>query len=122
MEREAKKLLLDVLTSGRAIQEYTSGKTARDYEQSRLLRSATEREFEVIGEALSRLRRLAPEVAAQITSTENIIAFRNRIIHGYDSVDEVIVWSTIQNNLPLLLAEVEKLMAGSGSPRKRDDS
>jgi uncharacterized protein with HEPN domain len=111
MELEAKKLLLDILTSCRAIEEFNRGKTFQDYERSRMLRSATEREFEVIGEALNRLRNLAPAVAAQISSCNAIIAFRHRIIHGYDSVDDVIVWSTLQNKLPELGAEVEKLMA-----------
>ncbi|HEY1716722.1 MAG TPA: HepT-like ribonuclease domain-containing protein [Verrucomicrobiae bacterium] len=109
MEREAKKLLLDILTSCRAIRDFTSGKSFHDYEQTRQLRSATEREFEVIGEALNRLRRLVPDVAAKISSTETIIAFRNRIIHGYDSVDDLIVWNTVQNDLPALQDEVEKL-------------
>jgi uncharacterized protein with HEPN domain len=110
MEREAKKLLLDILTSCRAIQDFTAGKYFHDYEQTRQLRSATEREFEVIGEALNRLRKFAPDVAAKISSTESIIAFRNRIIHGYDSVDDLIVWNTVQNSLPALCAEVQKLI------------
>jgi uncharacterized protein with HEPN domain len=110
MEREAKKLLLDVLTSCRAIQEFTAGKSLPEYEKSRLLRSATEREFEVIGEALNRLDKFAPDIAAKISSKERIISFRNRIIHGYDSVDDVIVWSVIQNSLPALCGEVEKLI------------
>ena len=110
MELEAKKLLLDALTSCEAIQEFTTGKSFRDYEQSRLLRSATEREFEVIGEALNQLRRGAPTVAAQITSLDAIVAFRHRIIHGYDSVDDVIVWSTIQDHTPVLIAEIKTLM------------
>ncbi len=63
---------------------------------------------------MNRLRRLAPEVAVKITSADAIIAFRNRIIHGYDSVDDVIVWSTIQDSLPVLHAEVEKLMLSTG--------
>jgi uncharacterized protein with HEPN domain len=111
MELEAKKLLLDILNSCRAIEEFNQGKTFHDYEQSRLLRSATEREFEVIGEALNRLCNSAPAVSVQISSSHAIIAFRHRIIHGYDSVDDVIVWSTLQNNLPVLRNEVEKLMS-----------
>ena len=110
MEREAKKLLLDILTSCRAIQEFTANKSLHDYEQSRLLRSATEREFEVIGEALNRLGKLAADVAAKISAKDKIISFRNRIIHGYDSVDDVIVWSVVQNNLPALCKEVEELI------------
>jgi len=109
MELEVKKLLLDVLTSCEAIEEFTSRKSFSDYENSRLLRSATEREFEVIGEALGRLRRLNPTIAEKITSLDAIIAFRNRIIHGYDSVDDVIVWNTIQQHVPVLIADVKKL-------------
>jgi uncharacterized protein with HEPN domain len=101
MELEVKKLLQDVLTSCEAIQEFTAGKSFSDYEQSRLLRSATEREFEVIGEALGRMRRCNPDASAKITLSDSIIAFRNRIIHGYDSVDDVIVWNTIQHHVPL---------------------
>ncbi len=111
MELETKKLLLDVLTSCEAIQEFTQDKTFPDYEKSRLLRSATEREFEVIGEALGRLRRLNPNVSTQISSLDAIIAFRHRIIHGYDSVDDVIVWNTIQRHVPILLTEAKKLLA-----------
>jgi uncharacterized protein with HEPN domain len=111
MQLEAKKLLLDVLTSCEAIQEFTAGKSFPEYEQSRLLRSATEREFEVIGEALGKLRRLDVNMSAQISSLDAIVAFRHRIIHGYDSVDDVIVWNTIQQNVPVLLAEAKKLLA-----------
>jgi uncharacterized protein with HEPN domain len=100
MGLEAKKLLLDVLTSCEAIQEFTAGKSFPDYEHSRLLRSATERKFEVIGEALGKLRRLDGEVSTQISSLDAIVAFRHRIIHGYDSVDDVIVWNTIQKMCP----------------------
>jgi uncharacterized protein with HEPN domain len=110
MQLEAKKFLLDVLTSCDAIQEFTAGKSLEDYTASRLIQSATEREFEVIGEALNRLRKLDPETAAEISSLDLIIAFRNRIIHGYDSVDEIIVWSATQNSVPVLRSEVQKLL------------
>ncbi len=74
-----------------------------------------EREFEIIGEALNRLGRLAPAVAGRITSLRHIVDFRNRIIHGYDSVDDVIVWHTVQHRLPALKAEIEGLL-GDGGP------
>lgn len=74
-----------------------------------------EREFEIIGEALNRLERLAPETVARITASRRIVDFRNRIIHGYDSVDDIIVWHTVEHHLPLLLAEVELLLRGERS-------
>jgi len=55
METRAKKLLFDVLTSGRSIRQWCSGRTFADYEQDRQFRRAVEREFEIIGEALGRL-------------------------------------------------------------------
>jgi uncharacterized protein with HEPN domain len=67
------------------------------------------------------LERLAPGTAARITALRRIVDFRNRIIHGYDSVDDVIVWQTVEHHLPLLLTEVETLLrsepAGPGSGR-----
>jgi uncharacterized protein with HEPN domain len=74
-----------------------------------------EREFEIIGEALNRLERLVPATAARVTSQRRIVDFRNRIIHGYDSVDDVIVWHTLEHHLPLLLTEVETLLRDEGS-------
>ncbi len=68
MQLEAKKLLSDVLGACEAIQEHTRGKTFQAYEESRLVRAATEREFSIIGEALSRLERQAPDVARQAAS------------------------------------------------------
>jgi uncharacterized protein with HEPN domain len=74
-----------------------------------------EREFEIIGEALNRLDRLAPATAAQITSLRRIVDFRNRIIHGYDSVDDIIVWRTTQQHLPVLKSEVDTLLREGGA-------
>ena len=110
MQLEAKKFLLDVLTSCDAIKQFTAEKSLEEYAASRLIQSATQREFEVIGEALNRLRKLNPETAAKISSLDLIIAFRNRIIHGYDSVDEIIVWNAIQNHVPPLRSEVQRLL------------
>lgn len=111
MQLEARKFLLDVLTSCDAIQQFTSGKSFEEYTASRLIQSATLREFEVIGEALNRLRKQFPETATEISSLDDIIAFRNRIIHGYDSVDEIIVWNAIQNDLSALRSKVQKLLS-----------
>jgi len=110
MQLEARKLLLDILTSCDAVQEFTTGKSLEEYAASRLIQSATQREFEMIGEALNRLRRVCPGIAAKISSLDLIISFRNRIIHGYDSVDELIVWNAIQSNAPLLRNEVQQLL------------
>jgi uncharacterized protein with HEPN domain len=87
----------------------TEGKTLEDYTSERLLRQGIERNLQIIGEAVGRLRRDDPETAARLSEYEIIVGFRNVLVHGYDLVDDGIVWDTIRTNLPLLLTEVEGL-------------
>jgi uncharacterized protein with HEPN domain len=75
-----------------------------------LLRSAVERQFEIIGEALRRLAMDDAATARRITGHERIIAFRNILIHGYAEVDDRIVWDILERKLPTLLEEVESLL------------
>jgi uncharacterized protein with HEPN domain len=114
METRAKKLLFDVLTSGRCIRAWCSGRSFSDYEQDRQFRRAVEREFEIIGEALGRLLQTNPVVAARIAELHRIISFRNRIIHGYDAIDDAAVWGVVESDLPHLVAEVEALLGETG--------
>jgi len=110
MTAVTKKLLLDMQESCQAIQTYCHGKTLPSYVANRQLRRATEREFEIIGEALNRLSKTAPETAAHILQLERIISFRNRVIHGYDTVDDEVVWGVIERHLPALKADVDSLL------------
>jgi uncharacterized protein with HEPN domain len=64
-----------------------------------MLRSAVERQFEIIGEALNRLSREAPEIAARLPDTRRAVAMRNALIHGYREVDNETVWQTAQADL-----------------------
>lgn len=111
MNTHAKKLLLDVLESGKSIRGWCEGKTFRDYESNRQFRRAVEREFEIIGEALNRLADSDPATAAMIPELPRIVGFRNRIIHGYDTIDDATVWGVIERYLPKLLQQVEQLVA-----------
>ena len=88
----------------------TDGKTLKDYSGERLLRQGVERNLQIIGEAVGRLRRDDPETADRLSEHERIVGFRNVLVHGYDLVDDGIVWNTIRTNLPLLLSEVEGLL------------
>ncbi len=105
-----KKLLLDVREAGESILENTAGKSLAEYSRSRLLRRAVEREFEIIGEALKRLAEVDPVTATSISQLRRIIDFRNRIIHGYDTVDDTVVWGVVEQSLPLLIQEVTVLL------------
>lgn len=90
----------------------TEGKTLADYSSDRLLRQAVERNLEIVGEAVGRLRRDDPNTASRLSEHERIVAFRNILIRGYDLVDDELVWETIQTKLPILLSEVDELLQG----------
>jgi len=78
----------------------------------RKTQAAVEREFEIIGEALARLRREFPEVASGVPELREVVDFRNLLSHGYDSVDLRVVWSLAQHELPALIAVLRKILAG----------
>ena len=113
MSNRTTKLLFDVLESGRSIRAWCADRTFADYEADRQFRRAVEREFEIIGEALSRLHRADEETAAKISELPRIVGFRNRIIHGYDTIDDATVWGIVVDHLPKLVAEVESLAQAS---------
>lgn len=73
-----------------------------------------EREFEIIGEALNRLGQVDPAVASAIQELPRVVGFRNRIIHGYDTVDDATVWGVVESHLPRLLEEIETLLSEQG--------
>lgn len=104
----------DIRDGAAFIAEVTAGKTVDDYRADRLLRQAVERNFEIIGEAVSRLAKLGPDVAAQIGSYPQIIAFRNVLIHGYDLINDAQVWKVITDDLPRLEQEVAALLREAG--------
>ena len=76
-----------------------------------MLRAAVEREFEIIGEAMTQLARVDKAVAARISEYKRIIAFRNVLIHEYADVDNQLVWGVIETNLSTLVREIDALLA-----------
>ena len=92
------------------IQTFVSGKSLDDYAGDPLLRSGVERQFEIVGEALGRLLETAPDLSERISDSRRIISFRNRLIHGYASVADDIVWGIVEGNLPKLAEEVRQLL------------
>jgi len=71
-----------------------------------MLRRAVEREFEIIGEGLKRLRDAEPDILETITAAHAIIGFRNRLAHGYDTIDDAIVWGIVQGHIPKLINDL----------------
>ena len=110
MRLEARKYLFDIQLAADSIAVFCAGKSFEQYRSEELLRAAVERKFGIVGEALARLAKDDPEVAARIPEYSRIIAFRNIIVHGYASVDDRIVWGVIEAHLPALRAAVRELL------------
>lgn len=109
MDTEIKKYLFDIHESIDSIENFLGGK--RDfnvYMADKMLRRAVEREFEIIGEAISRIKKLDSSI--EISSKRQIIDMRNRVIHGYDKIDDEIVWGTIVRHLPVLKIDIANLL------------
>jgi len=103
MKLEAAKLVLDIREAIEAILRFTDGMSFDNYLADEKTQAAVERKFEVVGEACVRLREKAPDIFAKIPSAPQIVGFRNRLIHGYDDIDEAIVWDILTQKLPELL-------------------
>lgn len=110
MPHDPRKLLEDMRLAADSIQEFTSGQTEVNYVDNLLVRSAVERQFEILAEALNRLLKLSPELAQRITDFRRIINFRNVLSHVYDEIDDRIVWRAVRDDVPVLLKEVESLL------------
>ena len=111
MRPEARKLVEDALTAAESVTTFIGNRTFEDYAADLLLRSAVERQLVTVGEALSQLRRRAPETAALIPDLPRIVDFRNVLTHGYGSVDNEIVWESIGVDLEPLKARLRVLLA-----------
>lgn len=111
MRLEARKYLTDIQAATERIARFTRGKRFEQYLADEMLRSAVERQFGIVGEALSRLSQDSPEIAAAIPDHAKIIGFRNILVHGYASVDDRLVWGVIENHLDPLRSAVERLLS-----------
>ncbi len=108
MDNKIKQYVFDILQSIRDIKSYISAvKSLQEYENDKLIRRAVERELEIIGEALNRILKVDPKI--RIQNARKIISLRNKIIHGYDEVDNVIIYTVAKKHLDILKEDIEKL-------------
>jgi len=110
MKDEILKHLYDVKDAALAIKRFVEGKTFDDYKENALLQSGVERKFEIVGEALNRIKRDAPEMLDQIREPRSIISFRNILVHGYNGISNRIVWGIIEEDLDNLIEDVAILI------------
>jgi len=110
MKREVQKRLVDASTACERIAEFVSGKQFSEYEASHLLRSAVERQFEIIGEALNKAAAIEPTLTTDVPELRRIVGPRNRLIHGYDNVDDEILWDVVQRKLVPLKGPLDGML------------
>ena len=107
---ESGKYLWDILRAAELIIEFCAGKKLADYLDDSLLRSAVERQFQIIGDALGQLSRHDPETANSVPELRRIVAFRNILVHGCADVDDELVWGVISTSLPALKDHARRLL------------
>ena len=110
MTHDPRQSLHDIRQAAERIVAFCQGKGAADYLSDVYFRSAVERQFEIAGEAVNRLRKGSPELVTRISEYGKIIGFRNQLIHGYDIIDDEISWLAVEKKLPILLRQVTALL------------
>ncbi len=112
MDDTIKTWLYDILSSINEIESYyvETPKLFQNFQNDLRTKRAVERNIEIIGKAMSRILKENSEI--QISNSRKIVDVRNRIIHGYDSVSDDVIWGIVIKNLPVLQKEVEYLLNG----------
>jgi uncharacterized protein with HEPN domain len=103
------KYLYDIIEAGQAIASFVKDKTYNDYTNDLMMRSAAERQLEIIGEALNNIIKIDPTIKNSITDTRKIINFRNILIHAYSIVSNEVVWGVLEHDLPRLMLEIQTI-------------
>ena len=111
MNDETRKNLIDILQAAEEIQSFIHGMDFNTYLNTPVTKRAVERDFEIIGEALNRIKNTNYEILEKFSEHHRIIGFRNILIHGYDIVDEAIVWQAVTKHLPILIREVKEILS-----------
>ena len=109
MPHDPAKLFEDVLRAIEEIEAFCQGKSFSDFQKDRGLQLIIERELEIIGEALARLRRDHPDAADRIQDIDKIIGLRNVLAHGYDILEHEILWDVVENKISPLKQDIQKI-------------
>ena len=111
MTPETTLRLREAAEAGRLIAAWTAGLSRDQFVADPLRVAACRYNFAVVGEALTRVRRVEPAVLDQISEFMRIIGFRNLLVHHYEKIDDGLMWTTIQTKLPVFLAELDTLLS-----------
>lgn len=116
MQPDSLKRLEDARAACVRIGQFVEGQTKTDFIASDLLRSAVERQVEIIGESLGRAAAEDPDVERIVPDLRKIVGMRNRLVHGYDEVDYNIVWDVVTMRIPELLRQLRHALAAGDLP------
>ncbi len=110
MDDKIKTWLFDINTAIEEIESFFEGghRLFENYREDTKTKRAVERNLEIIGEAVKRI--LEKDNTIKLTNARKIVDARNRIIHGYDTISDDVIWGIIINHLPKLKIEVEALL------------
>lgn len=110
MDNEIKAWLYDILNAIMEIESFFNDrpKDFINYQNDLRTKRAVERNIEIIGEALNRI--LKRDETIEIKNSRKIVDARNRIIHGYDSVSDDVIWGIVVRHLPILQIEIQTLL------------
>ena len=111
MDNEVKSWLYDILNAIDEIESFFADrpKSYDEYKKDLRTKRAVERNIEIIGEATNRILKTNSNI--EISNSRKIVETRNRIIHGYDSVSDEMIWAIVVRHLPMLKTEIEVLLA-----------
>ena len=108
MDNRIKQYLFDIEQSIEDIELFMRAiNSFEEYEKDKLIKRAVEREIEIIGEAMNRILKIDESI--KISNARQIVRTRNRIIHGYDDVDDVVIYGIVKKHLPVLKQEISEL-------------
>jgi uncharacterized protein with HEPN domain len=100
-----------ILQAVKRISAYTEDMDEVGFLQNQMVQDAVIRNIEIIGEAARNIERRHPEFAGQHPDIpwEDVYLMRNRVSHGYFSVDLEVVWKTVQRDIPELEQQIDRL-------------
>lgn len=113
MKIEVEKRLRDALSACNKLADLSSGRDYEWYRANEIYRLACERLLEIVGEALKAALDLDHDLLHAIPEIRSAIGLRNRVIHEYDAVDDLILWTTIEFNIPELTTRLNILLGGT---------
>ncbi len=109
MQKDDKIRLSHMLSAAREARSFARNETRASIDKDRKLTLALVKAVEIIGEAASKISKECQKNLTQIP-WPNIISMRNRLIHAYFDINLDILWKTIIEDLPPLIAELENIL------------